>query len=150
MEEEEEDADDDDDDYGGGGGNENGDPEEEEEEEEEEELPEAQIRRCSERVSDVVDVEDPLLKADRLTRFAEAAHSELPIESGGRSAPELACEDRDGGPGAEEMEVAAVGPHRRCRLPLHPEEAPALDDQERLPQNRLLAWRSYTSFAREK
>ena len=65
-----------------------------------------------ERVSDVVVVEDPQLKADRLTYSAEAAHSELPTVSGGQSVQELLCEDRDGDPEAEEMEAAAVDPRR--------------------------------------
>ena len=86
--------------------------EEEKEEEEEEEPPEAQIHRCLERVSDVVVVEDPQLKADRSTYSAEAAHSELPIESGGRLVLEYVCGDQDGGPEAEETEAVAAGPHR--------------------------------------
>ena len=44
--------------------------------------------------------------------LAEAAHSELPTVSGGQSVQELVCEDRDGGPEAEETEVVAVGPRR--------------------------------------
>ena len=83
-----------------------------EEEEEEEEPPEAQIRRYSERVSDVVVVEDPQLKADRLMCLAVAAHSGLPIESDGRSVPEYVCGDQDGGLEAEETEAAEAGPHR--------------------------------------
>ena len=79
---------------------------------EEEEAPEAQIRRCSERVSDVVVAEDPQLKADRLTCLAEAAHSELPTVSGGRLAQEIVCEDQDVGLEAEEIEAVAVDPRR--------------------------------------